>query len=163
MGDIILPNSGPLFFLGKETLQVLSTYGVCHTFPKNTDIIRENEPQINLYIVISGHLKVFATLGERKIHLAELQDGDCFGEVSIFEPGPASATVRTITESCIWYLDVQHLQNFLHECPRTGWSLILGINTVLSQRLHEANEQIKHSEVVPSFLKVRSQQTRTIP
>lgn len=159
MGDIILPRLGPLVYLEEEALQVLGTYGVDHVFPINTSIIREGEPQINLYIVISGQLEVLTTVNGREVNLAELQEGDCFGEVAIFEPGPASATVRTVTESHLWYLDVDHLESFLQEYPHAGCGLILGINTILSQRLQQANKLIKSSQIVPSFLSVRSRRT----
>lgn len=156
MVDIALPRLGPSVYLDEEALAVLSGYGVSHTFPKETVIIRQDERQINLYIVLSGRLEVITTVNGREVRLAELVLGDCFGEVAIFEPGTASATVRAMEDSQLWYTDVDHLQTFLQEYPHAGCGLILGINTILSQRLQQANKLIKTSQIVPGFLSVRS-------
>lgn len=165
MADIVLPRQGPLVYLDEEALAILSGYGVHHTFPKDSLIIRQNEQQLNLYIVISGRLEVFTNVGlsTREIRLAELGSGDCFGEVAIFEPGTASATVRALEDSLLWYLDVDSLQIFLQQYPHAGCGLILGINTVLSQRLQQANKLIKSSQIVPGFLSVRSRRVQAAP
>lgn len=156
MVEITLPRMGPLVYLDEEALAVLSGYGVSHVFPQGTEIIRQDERQINLYIVLTGRLEVITTVNRREVRLAELSNGDCFGEVAIFEPGTASATVRALEDSLLWYLDVDNLQTFLQEYPHAGCGLILGVNTILSQRLQQANKLIKTSQIVPGFLSVRS-------
>lgn len=156
MAEITLPRMGPLVYLDEEALTVLSGYGVSHVFPKGTEIIRQDERQLNLYIVLTGRLEVITTVNRREVRLAELSYGDCFGEVAIFEPGTASATVRALEDSQLWYLDVDNLQTFLQEYPHAGCGLILGVNTILSQRLQQANKLIKTSQIVPGFLSVRS-------
>jgi CRP/FNR family transcriptional regulator, cyclic AMP receptor protein len=156
MADIVLPRRGPLAYLEEEVLALLSGYGVSHLFAKDSVIIRQDERQINLYIVISGRLEVFAPAEGRDIPLAQLEPGDCIGEVAIFEPGDASASVRALEDSRLWYLDAGNLQSFLAQYPHAGCGLLLGINAILSQRLQQANKQIKSSQIVPGFLSVRA-------
>lgn len=163
MAETALPRSGPLVYLDEEALSVLSGFGVCHIFPKGTVIIRQDERQLNLYIVLSGALEVITTVNHREVRLATLGVGDCFGEVAIFEPGTASATVRATEDSQLWYLDVENLQTFLQQYPHAGCGLILGVNTILSQRLQQANKLIKTSQIVPGFLSVRSRRAFAAP
>ena len=75
---------------------------------------------------------------------------------SVFEPGMASATVTSSDAGKLWCIESGQLQQFLSETPYAGCALVLGINTLLSRRLRKATSVIKVSEIVPSFLSVRS-------
>jgi CRP-like cAMP-binding protein len=119
-------------------------------------IIREGEPQTSLYIVIAGLFNVTVHPAAHDVLLDTVGAGDCFGEVSIFQPGPASATVTSVQDGRLWYMGVANLQQYLFDYPYAGCAMILGINTILTRRLKRANSVIKTNEIVPSFLSVRS-------
>ena len=83
-------------------------------------------------------------------------EGDCLGEVAIFHPSQASATVTGLAAGELWIIDAGALQEFLLAWPNDGCAAILGINIILSRRLKRANGVIRSNEIVPSFLSVRS-------
>jgi CRP-like cAMP-binding protein len=89
--------------------------------------------------------------------LDTVREGDCLGEIAIFHPNKASATVTGLQAGELWMIDAAALQEFLLTWPNDACAVILGINIILSRRLKKANSLIRANEIVPSFLSVRSQ------
>jgi len=156
MSAYILPRTGILSYLDDEAREQLTTYGkIMHT-PPGQMVIEDGAQQICLYLILEGTYRVTKKAGDHEIHLDTLQVGECFGEVAIFMPGNATASVTSEGTGQLWYMDVEHLQQFLLDWPHPGCGLILAINTILSRRLKRANGVIKTNAIVPSFLSVRS-------
>ena len=156
MSQFILPRTGILAFMDDESREQLHGYGAFLPASTGQVIIQEGEPQTCLYIVIAGVFNVTVHTAGRDVALDTVEEGDCFGEVAIFQPGPASATVTSTQNGQLWYMGVDNLQQYLLDWPYAGCALILGINTILTRRLKRANAVIKANEIVPSFLSVRA-------
>ncbi|MCE0496528.1 MAG: cyclic nucleotide-binding domain-containing protein [Methylacidiphilales bacterium] len=156
MADFILPRTGILSFLDDEFRELLTSYGIIRETKAGELIIQETTPQTHLYVVITGVYAVSTKAGERDVKLDTVEAGDCFGEVSLFQPGPASATVTCAQAGRLWCMEAAQLQQFLFDAPQAGCALILGINTLLSRRLKRSNAVIRANEIVPAFLSVRS-------
>jgi CRP-like cAMP-binding protein len=137
-------------------LETLKFYGVFGEFGPGEVVVEQGIQQTCLYIVISGILEVVMTGQSKEVKLGEIGPGDCIGEVSIFEPGTASATVRVLETSILWSLDVQSLQTYFEQLPVAGGQLMLGIAQLLSKRLRQANQTILSHQIVPVHLSVRS-------
>jgi CRP-like cAMP-binding protein len=156
MTDFTLPRTGILSFLDDESRELLAGYGAVRATAAGEVIIKEAQPQTFLYVVISGVYTVSTKAAGREVQLDTVEEGDCFGEVSLFQPGPASATVTGTQPGKLWSMESEQLQQFLFDTPQAGCALILGINTILSRRLKRANAVIRANEIVPAFLSVRS-------
>lgn len=158
MSDIIadLTPNGILGFLKPEELEVLKFYGVFGEFGPGEVIVKEGQMQDRLYYVISGRLQVSVSRAGEAFVLGEIQAGDCFGEVSIFEPGSASATVTVAETAVLWHLDVEALQGFFAELPGAGGQLLVGVAQLLCKRLRAANQEIAKNHQAPTFLGVRA-------
>jgi CRP-like cAMP-binding protein len=153
----VLPRAGILAFLDDDARERMATYGrVIETKPEQV-LIAEGDPQTSLYIVLKGIFNVSMCAKGKPVHLDTVCEGDCLGEIAIFHPNNASATVHSLVEGQLWVIDAEALQKFLLECPSEGCAAVLGINIILSRRLKRANGLIRANEIVPSFLSVRSQ------
>jgi CRP-like cAMP-binding protein len=157
MSQIILPRSGILAFMDDESRERFAGYGsVLATMP-NQVIIQEGEPNTQLYVVLGGTFNITTgPLGDH-VHLDTVGIGDCLGEVAIFHPDRASATVTSLQIGQLWNIGVGALQQFLYDWPNDGSAAMLGINVILSRRLKRANAVIQRNEILPAFLSVRSQ------
>ena len=156
MSQLILPRTGILSFLDDESRELLTRYGTITATSAGEVVIHEGKPQTCLYVVIMGVYSVTTKVTGRDVQLDTVEAGDCFGEVSLFQPGAASATVTSVQAGQLWFMESEQLQQFLFDAPQAGCALILGINTILSRRLKRANAVIRTNEIVPSFLSVRS-------
>ena len=157
MPQPILPRAGILAFMDDDARERFAGYGqVIETRPEQV-LIKEGDVQTSLYIVLNGIYNVSTQAKGKSVHLDTVCEGDCLGEVAIFHPNQASATVISLIAGKLWTIDAAKLQEFLTAHPNDGCAAVLGINIILSRRLKRANILIRTNEVVPSFLSVRSQ------
>jgi len=157
MSQVILPRTGILAFLDDDGRQRLAGYGGAIETTPGQYLIREGEPNTKLYVVLTGMFNVSTTAKGKAVHLDTVCEGDCLGEIAIFHPANASATVTSLLAGKLWVIDAAALQEFLLAWPEDGCAAVLGIDIILSRRLKRANLLIRSNEIVPSFLSVRSQ------
>jgi len=150
-----LTPTGILSYIEPENLEALKYHGEFGEYGPGEIITEEGVRQYHLFIIIYGTCEVVVCSSEKEIILGEIGPGDCIGEVSILEPGDATATVRVKETSVLWSLDVEQLQRFFEKCPVAGGQLMLGIAQLLCKRLRTANQTILTHKLTPSHLGVR--------
>jgi len=156
MPNVSLPRIGILAFMDDEYRAHLVTYGYEVAAEQKQVLLREGVESRTLYMVLAGSFVITVGKNGEDVTLDTAGEGDCLGEISVLEPGPASATVTSSGKSKLWAIDSNELQRFLQDWPLAGCALILGIDTLLSRRLRKATSVIKVGEIVPTFLSVRS-------
>lgn len=90
--------------LSNEHLKLFCRYFQRVPFKENDVLVQEGQLRKALHIILHGQVKVFllrylegsAQSRITEVALAELGDGDCFGEFSLFDEKPASASVIAI-------------------------------------------------------------------
>ncbi len=94
----------------------------CHITPAKfmagEVIIRQGEDGDCLYMIQQGQVEVILehpSTGTQQ--LAELTQGDYFGEIALLKVVKRTATVRALTECHLLMLQRQHLQAVLEKCP----------------------------------------------
>jgi len=152
----ILKREGILANMDEEWLASLSHYGEEQVFQPYEILIHQGDTHDRIFIILSGILEVYLKPEEEEIKLAEIGKGECFGEISIFEPAPASATVRGVTQGQVWSMNVDLLQQFMDHHPLEGCTFLLGVNQLLSRRLRLVNETIRKHKLPPSFISIRN-------
>lgn len=69
-------------------------------------VVREGEPGERLYIVLSGALEVRRDYAPgRSEPVAEMGEGDVFGEIALLEGGPRTRSIRSLGRSVLLTLD----------------------------------------------------------
>ena len=74
------------------------------------NIFEENSIGKEMYIILTGKVKVTKERGDVETTLATLEEGDFFGEMSLFDNNPRSATVKALGD--IKLLEINQ-KNFL--------------------------------------------------
>jgi uncharacterized membrane protein len=94
----------------------------------------------SLYIVRRGRVQVFAEddIGE-DIVLGESESGDVFGEISMLDGGPRTATAVAIEPSEVFRLDRESLQELVSTHPHAAIDLL----TVVGRRLRATDELLR--------------------
>lgn len=137
-----LPAIGWVADLKEEDRDLLASYGVfCGVHPDH-DMIRQGEPQNEVYFVISGRLEARRQGLNDDIIVGVIEEGESIGELSLFDPSPADASVRALEFSQVWKIDRESLMGFISQSPGAGNRMLKGICGVLSRRLREANAKL---------------------
>jgi CRP/FNR family cyclic AMP-dependent transcriptional regulator len=106
-------------------LDALAAAGSVRAYPKHTLLIQEGDRSDQLYLVLSGRLKVFLSDSEgREIVIDTLGPRQFFGEMAL-EGEPRSASVMT-TEPCrLAVIERDDFKRFLAENPDAAYALIV--------------------------------------
>jgi alkyl hydroperoxide reductase subunit AhpC/uncharacterized protein (DUF924 family)/CRP-like cAMP-binding protein len=108
------------------------------TFEAGKTILAEGEFGDTAFLIVSGSVDVSVGSGPKQKHLATLRAGDVFGEMSLIEPGPRSATVRAVTDvSC----HVADYDGFL-EPAQADLGTVVQLMKTLVRRLRHMNERL---------------------
>jgi CRP/FNR family transcriptional regulator, cyclic AMP receptor protein len=100
-------------------------------------VFREGDTGDRLFIVLDGKVKITrASADGRENLIAVLGAAEMFGELSLFDPGPRTASVSAITDSTLASLDHDDLRPLLLERPGVAVELL----QALAQRLRRTNE-----------------------
>ncbi len=144
-----LPPLGILAHLSDRSLTNLASYGTYAQFAPGTVIIKEGDPQDRFYVVVAGKLAITALASGQEVPLSTAEPGECLGEVSLLDPGEASATVKVTETSTLWSMNLDDLRTYLSEHAGGGGALLMGMASCLSTRLRQANQLIAKHRVVP--------------
>jgi CRP/FNR family cyclic AMP-dependent transcriptional regulator len=138
-----MPSLTPLLAnFSAQELQQLATFGDSRTYQADDVVIRQGEDNDHLYLVLKGRLEVFQDIEGPDLSVAVLEAGDSLGEVSVFDPGPASALVKAMVESEVWLITRDSLDNLFAANPKVAYRLVSRIATCLSKRLRQMNDKL---------------------
>src|SRR5215831_950568 len=125
--------------LSDRELDVVRAVATEKSYPKNAFVLTEGEMGDSLFMIQSGKVKVF--IGDedgREIILKILGPGDFFGEMSMIDKQPRSASVTTIEASMFLVLSHAAFERCVEQAPRIA-NMVM---RVLAQRVREADRKI---------------------
>jgi len=132
----------PLFStLNPEELNDLLAKLEVEKHPPHTVIFWMDELGDRLYVVEKGQVRISQTNKEGKeLSLATLSEGDFFGELSLLDGGPHTATARTITDTSLLTIERASFYSFLDRHPQFSRTLL----AVLTDRLRNSTLALRH-------------------
>ena len=132
--------SAPLFReLDDEAAAALRASMVEVQLGRGEVLFREGDTGDRVYVVIDGKVKLGRTSSDgRENLLALLGPGQMFGELSLFDPGPRSATVTAVTDTVLLSLANEDMLTWLTGRPEVARGLLLQ----LGQRLRRSNDTL---------------------
>ncbi len=131
----------PLFSsLSESQLDQLAAGSARRSYPKGRTIVSEGEPSQSMYILLAGRAKVQRSDSEGKeVILAVLGSGEFFGEMSLVDDAPRSASVITLEPCEFMAVGKDAFKAMLVQSPEMCMSVMRG----LVRRLREADKKIE--------------------
>ncbi|NKB51064.1 MAG: cyclic nucleotide-binding domain-containing protein [Rhizobiaceae bacterium] len=68
-------------------------------FKEGDTIISEGDEGETAFLIVYGEVEVFKGVGSKCKSMAQLSAGEIFGEMSLLDPGPRSATVKALAQT----------------------------------------------------------------
>ncbi|HPC37692.1 MAG TPA: cyclic nucleotide-binding domain-containing protein [Exilispira sp.] len=130
----------PLFSQLKEKdLKSISSLVKEREYKKGEIIVKQGDDGIGLFIIKKGKVKVSKTLANGKvIDIAVHADGEYFGELSMLDNKPRTATVSALEDTTTLIMSYWEFKALLESNPEIALSII----PVLVERFRETNEQL---------------------
>jgi CRP/FNR family cyclic AMP-dependent transcriptional regulator len=125
--------------LTDQQLERLRPHLRCRTFPSGTNVINVEQPGEVLFIIMSGTVKVQIEHEDgSEVILAVLGPGETVGEMSVTDKLGRSASVITLAETTLAWIDRITFIEYQQSIPR----LTENVAYILSNRLRVANSHI---------------------
>lgn len=127
----------PLFeSLTPEDLEALSRRLESQDFSDGDAVFHQGDAGSALYIIDDGAVEISYGEGRGRVVLATLFTGQYFGELSLFDGSPRSATATAVKKTRLIVLDREHLVDFVNKNPAAALRII----AEMSERLRQTNE-----------------------
>jgi CRP-like cAMP-binding protein len=129
-------------------LQELMTSGTVKSFEPHSNVIIEGELSWGLFLILEGIVGVFKTNSVTSdIHdVGQLRSGQQFGEMSLIDDSPRSATVRTLVESHLFVISRESVHQIIDRSPDVKMRFYENCIHDLVSRLREINESYVTSQ-----------------
>lgn len=126
--------------LSEAQLAALAMVGQVSVFHRGDVILREGEQSTSVYVVLKGQVEVVSELTENTTSLIILGAGQSFGEMSLLDAGPRSATIRCLSpEASLLTFSRNDLLTFWEQESRVGYKMLFNIARDLAFKLRIRN------------------------
>jgi CRP-like cAMP-binding protein len=128
----LLRNVAMLSGLGELELNAIAAIAQRKRCAAREMVVQQADPGGEMFVIVSGHLKaVSAGADGRDNALSIMGPGEVFGEVSLLDGGPRSATITTLDRCELLIIRRDPFLKFLEGSPRTAIELLKVLTTRL--------------------------------
>jgi len=132
-------------FDGLSATELNTLRGLCRveTFPAGHEIFREGQPGDAVYVLRAGSVEILAQVSaEKREVMSRLGPGEFFGEMSVIEFKPRSATAVAMTQVTVYRIPAGEMLTFIHHTP----DIAVNLMREMSQRLRAFS--LRHVEEI---------------
>jgi CRP/FNR family transcriptional regulator, cyclic AMP receptor protein len=109
--------------------------------PGGTPLFYRGDPGDAMYLIETGRVRISVKDADgHDATLADLHDGEFFGEMAILDEQPRSADATVVANTRLAVLSRSDFREFLHKNP----DIALGILTAMIRRLRRTDEILRH-------------------
>jgi CRP-like cAMP-binding protein len=112
------------------------------SFKAGDTIITEGEQGDTAYFIVTGSVEVSIGQGAKARPLGVLQTGEVFGEMSLIEPGPRSATIKAVTDTRCLVISYGQFFEAIEDSPERA----VGFMKTLVKRLRQMIQLIETTD-----------------
>ncbi|MCW2543526.1 MAG: putative transcriptional regulator [Frankiales bacterium] len=137
--DEVLAKAGLFQGIAAEAAEAVAASLDYADYGRGDTVFTEGEQGDNLYIVLSGKVKIGRRASDgRENMLSVMGPSDMFGELSLFDPGPRTATATVVTDARLASLAHSSLRPWIADRPDIAEQLL----RVLARRLRRTNDAL---------------------
>ena len=117
------------------------------TYKPQDYVFKRQAPGEGMYIILSGKVEIFANdaQGVRNV-FAVLGEGDFFGEMSLLDSEPRSASAIAIDHTILLGFFRPDLMSLLDRNPDLGNRILLNLAKVVVERLRKTNDLLTEAQ-----------------
>jgi CRP-like cAMP-binding protein len=137
--DDVLARAGLFQGVAPEAREALASALQYGDYTRGESVFTEGEQGDTLFVVLTGKVKVGRRAADgRENMLSVMGPSDMFGELSLFDPGPRTATATVLTDARLASLAHAALRPWINDRPEIAEQLL----RVLARRLRRTNDAL---------------------
>ena len=148
MNPTLLERHPLLANLAPDQVERISRAGEVESYNPGEPIVVDGSLGDALFLILSGQVAVHR--GPQTF--ATLSAGEFFGEMSLVEPAPRSASVTSMSATFLFRLPHDALRGLLADDPSCANVLLVQIVKTLSDRLRRANAMLSSVDMLADWL-----------
>ncbi len=137
-----------LVHLEPEQLTRMARAGEIESYNPGEAIVAEGSLGDALFLILSGQVAVHK--GPQTF--ATLSGGEFFGEMSLVEPAPRSASVTAMSATFLFRLPHDQLRDLITDDPSAASVLLVQVVKTLSERLRRAIQMLSSVDLLADWL-----------
>ncbi|HVK84762.1 MAG TPA: cyclic nucleotide-binding domain-containing protein [Kofleriaceae bacterium] len=134
--------------LSPDQLERMARAGEIESYNPGEPIVAEGSLGDALFLILSGQVAVHR--GPQTF--ATLAGGEFFGEMSLVEPAPRSASVTAMSATFLFRLPHDQLRELIRSDGRVASILLVQVVKTLSERLRKANQMLSSVDLLADWL-----------
>jgi CRP-like cAMP-binding protein len=143
----LLATSGLFKPLDRKQRYDLVRRFTAHDVAAGTDLIHEGQKGRGLFVLLAGEVDVWKRDGDEKVLLATLHPGDVFGEISLLNEEPTTASVSAARQCTVLFLAREFFQRLVQAVPEIkAYVEQLGEERQMDTRIVMSNKSAPEAE-----------------
>jgi CRP-like cAMP-binding protein len=130
--------------LPSKGLKQIKSLLVTRNFKKGEQVFRANYPQVVLYFVAEGDIKIYLDNDGEELELTHKVKYEHFGEMALILESTRTASARAEVDSTLLAMTSKDFHEFNKKNPNSGITLLTNISKYLSEILRKNNEMMKN-------------------
>jgi len=112
---------------------------------KDEQIIRQGQQHAALFLVADGMLHVHRRAERSDVFLGRIEKGSFFGEIGLFDPGPATATIRAMSNTTLFEISRENFETLIDQQPALGCKILKAMMNEMARRLRRVDQRLVDS------------------
>lgn len=112
-------------------------------FPAGTSIVEQGYGGFRLFVLMEGRIRVYRTLNGSKVLITTMEKPETFGELSIIDGAPTSATVEAESDTIALTLNRDDFYEILESSTVLEAKIWKNLLLTLCSRLRSTTDQVQ--------------------
>lgn len=113
--------------------------------PAKTRVLQEGTEVTRFYIVCEGIFHVRRMAQKREILMGRLGPGAFFGEINLFDPGVATASIYSMKVGRLASISYDAFRQFMEENTEAGYKIVSKMMAEMARRLRQTDSRLVNS------------------
>lgn len=145
MDETLLRSVSILRNLDTDELHAFASLFQPRSASRGEVLLREGTVVTSFSIICSGIVHVRRLAQKREILMGRLGPGAFFGEINLFDPGVATASIYAMKAVQLAVCDYESLRAFLSANPATGYKIVSAMMEELCKRMRNTSARLVNS------------------
>lgn len=128
--------------LSEDELRLFAELVESREVEPRSQIVEEGSEIDSFYIVARGTVHVRRMAQQREVLLGRIAAGGFFGEINLFDPGQATASIYAMDHVELWTVSYEKMRGFMATTPFAGYKITSALMHEVAHRLRQTNDRL---------------------